>query len=457
MALRQQQQLDQQKNIDSYVQAYNYLYYFDNSDNVILTKQDMKKLLDRDSDNRLIENGYYYTSHLTNDDYTKLWDMYKSWAEDENPNLYKFIIAQEQTDQQIAQVRYGIIKQKPQPQSIPQSIQPDRRSTLIQVYQPIRTIQPLKPKAKKQAQSINSVDELNKLKQQVMDIVTEQEQFNLDNDIDPNTKINAMLQQQSISTKQSFYTSFLNHKFNQKQFKVLDQIAETVNFVDQSLSQWYDQYILQYSEKYPQKIYTKYKPKKSKKLEKDDLFEVITQKQFPFKSKYDVIRKANYYDIPTHQTKNQFDIYPQTNTLEPHDYQLKPLSKFERPYFSPNYNSWEIDQVFIMKKSVEIKQYLFAININTKFLVVIPVKSKSQIPILDALKQLISLVPIDDIRGDGEKSYASKLLNDFYKKTTQIHSSQATNSLIIIEQLTEQFEQLEMRLAITFMNLLMNN
>ncbi|KAA6366294.1 MAG: hypothetical protein EZS28_038179, partial [Streblomastix strix] len=79
-------------------------------------------------------------------------------------------------------------------------------------------------------------------------------------------------------------------------------------------------------------------PKKSEKV-KDDLYQVITQKQFPFKSKYDVIRRANYYDIPSHQTKNQFDIYPQTNTLDPHDYQLKPLTKFERPYFSPNYNS----------------------------------------------------------------------------------------------------------------------
>ncbi|KAA6389773.1 MAG: hypothetical protein EZS28_014699 [Streblomastix strix] len=33
--------------------------------------------------------------------------------------------------------------------------------------------------------------------------------------------------------------------------------------------------------------------------------------------------------------------------LQPHDYQLKPLSKFERPYFSPNYNSWKIDQTTI--------------------------------------------------------------------------------------------------------------
>ncbi|KAA6397410.1 MAG: hypothetical protein EZS28_007066 [Streblomastix strix] len=89
-----------------------------------------------------------------------------------------------------------------------------------------------------------------------------------------------------------------------------------------------------------------HKSQKSKKLTKDDLFQVIAQKQFPFKSKYEVIRKANYYDIPTHQTMNQFDIYPQTNTLEPHDYQLKPLAKFERPYFSPKYDSWEIDQQF---------------------------------------------------------------------------------------------------------------
>ncbi|KAA6373708.1 MAG: hypothetical protein EZS28_030766 [Streblomastix strix] len=94
-----------------------------------------------------------------------------------------------------------------------------------------------------------------------------------------------------------------------------------------------------YSLEQRQSQYTQHKPKKSKKLEKDDLYQEITQKQFPFKSKYEVIRKANYYDIPTHQTKNQFDIYPQTNTLEPHDSQLKPLAKFERPYFSPNYNS----------------------------------------------------------------------------------------------------------------------
>ncbi|KAA6383137.1 MAG: hypothetical protein EZS28_021337 [Streblomastix strix] len=257
-------------------------------DNVILTKQDMKKLLDRDSDNRLIENGYYYTSHLTTDDYTKLWDKYKSWAEDENPNLYKFIFAQEQTDQQIAQMRYGIIKEKPYSVVTPQSVFPQ-----IQVYQPIRTIQPLKSKAKKQAQSITSVNELNELKQQFSE---------------SQVQLKAV---QSIG-------------LNSRNCQLCGLISQLM-------------------------------PKKSKKMAKDDLqsqsdrhkwYQEIAQKQFPFKTKYEVIRKANYYDIPTHQTKNQFDIYPQSNTLEPHDYQLKPLAKFERPYFSPNYNSWEIDQQF---------------------------------------------------------------------------------------------------------------
>ncbi|KAA6401815.1 MAG: hypothetical protein EZS28_002664 [Streblomastix strix] len=70
-----------------------------------------------------------------------------------------------------------------------------------------------------------------------------------------------------------------------------------------------------------QSRYAQHKPKKSKKLAKDDLYQEITQKTIPF------------------LIKNQFDIYPQTNTLEPHDYQLKPQVKFERPYFSPNYNS----------------------------------------------------------------------------------------------------------------------
>jgi hypothetical protein len=30
----------------------------------------------------------------------------------------------------------------------------------------------------------------------------------------------------------------------------------------------------------------------------------------------------------------------------PHDYKVKPLKQYERPYFSPKLGSWEIDIVF---------------------------------------------------------------------------------------------------------------
>ncbi|KAA6404253.1 MAG: hypothetical protein EZS28_000211 [Streblomastix strix] len=62
----------------------------------------------------------------------------------------------------------------------------------------------------------------------------------------------------------------------------------------------------------------------------------------------------------------------------PPDYQIKLLSKLNRPYFSPQLGSWEIYLEFSMnERIIRANQiYLFCININTKYLVVFPLRDK---------------------------------------------------------------------------------
>ncbi|KAA6382895.1 MAG: hypothetical protein EZS28_021577 [Streblomastix strix] len=90
------------------------------------------------------------------------------------------------------------------------------------------------------------------------------------------------------------------------------------------------------------------------------------------------------------------------------DYKLKPLKQFYRPYFSKSLGSWEIDIVFDGKQD-----YLFCININTKFLVVYEIKNKTQTEILRCLDQLIKQQHVTNIRSDGDSAIGSKMVQDF--------------------------------------------
>ncbi|KAA6383038.1 MAG: hypothetical protein EZS28_021433, partial [Streblomastix strix] len=86
------------------------------------------------------------------------------------------------------------------------------------------------------------------------------------------------------------------------------------------------------------------------------------------------------------------------------DYQLKPLRRLQRPYFSPKSGSYEIDLAFSYDTIKHREQiYLFAININTKYLVVIPIIDKSAAQLKNALTKLINSQYVNNIRSDGEK------------------------------------------------------
>jgi hypothetical protein len=100
------------------------------------------------------------------------------------------------------------------------------------------------------------------------------------------------------------------------------------------------------------------------------------------------------------------------------DYQLKPLLRFQRPYFSPHFNSYEMDYVntgkfYDTNNRVQLQNYLFVININTKYLISIPLPVRAAPSIdrtIQALTQAFAkLLPkkIDSLRGDADTAFGS--------------------------------------------------
>ena len=97
--------------------------------------------------------------------------------------------------------------------------------------------------------------------------------------------------------------------------------------------------------------------------------------------------------------------------IEPLDKQPKKLkNEYMRPSFSPYPYSWEIDHLQYNKERVT---YLFCLNINTRYLYVIPVNGKSAQATKKALNTLIEAEmknfnhPVKNIRGDGDKGFES--------------------------------------------------
>jgi hypothetical protein len=95
-----------------------------------------------------------------------------------------------------------------------------------------------------------------------------------------------------------------------------------------------------------------------------------------------------------------------------HDVDAKPKprkDRFSRPSFSLSPNSWEID--LLIGRGIT-PTYFVAININTRYLYLIPIKNKSGEEMARALEIIKSRESadfgktIDNIRGDGEKGFS---------------------------------------------------
>jgi hypothetical protein len=119
------------------------------------------------------------------------------------------------------------------------------------------------------------------------------------------------------------------------------------------------------------------------------------------------------YNIP-----NNFVPFRRKNVPYLHDYNIKSLKReFQRPYFSPKRNSYEIDLMFCNLNDFH-RIYAVLININTKFLIIKPLHSRNESEVLNFLRNVINKnhIVIDNIRGDAEKAFLGRNVKDFLRK-----------------------------------------
>jgi hypothetical protein len=138
---------------------------------------------------------------------------------------------------------------------------------------------------------------------------------------------------------------------------------------------------------------------------------MIHPTMYPFTSKYNLIKNNKYKNFRP----------------DVKDSKLPPLKKYFRPYFSPKFNSWEMDYfssgLFDDEgRSKLFRVYLIFININTKFIIVFPMKLKENPDsnfTLFCFKELEKRFTVDSIRGDDDVVFSGALLQ--HLKTNQIN------------------------------------
>ncbi|KAI5507500.1 integrase core domain containing protein family, partial [Trichomonas vaginalis G3] len=115
---------------------------------------------------------------------------------------------------------------------------------------------------------------------------------------------------------------------------------------------------------------------------------------------------------PFQTLKKQKDFKKDFKILnKPTDPKIQPLKeKFSRPSFALYPYSYEIDHLEYSKGNVT---YLFAININTRYLYCIPVKGKTEQETRRAIQYLLDHERVDNIRGDSDKGFQATMIHYF--------------------------------------------
>jgi hypothetical protein len=123
---------------------------------------------------------------------------------------------------------------------------------------------------------------------------------------------------------------------------------------------------------------------------------------FPYVSKVKISKVKNNPEIESLLNDETFKYSDKAKKNVP-DIRLKPLLKFQRPSFSPRFNSWVVDLVFLNN----VPTYLFLINQNTKYLKSYPINAKSALGLFNCFSDFVQTfgTPIY-FKGDGEKGFA---------------------------------------------------
>lgn len=118
---------------------------------------------------------------------------------------------------------------------------------------------------------------------------------------------------------------------------------------------------------------------------------------YPFKSKYKYV-------------SDNLTPFMQDIKLKPNipDYKLKISKKLSKPDFSNKPDCWEADLMFVNSSETQI--YLVMINVNTRYLIVEPLGTKSSTEISYALCHILDNynVEINTIKIDGERGFRKK-------------------------------------------------
>ena len=234
----------------------------------------------------------------------------------------------------------------------------------------------------------------------------------------------------------------------------LKENAEDLFIGSKSLREWYNIYLRQVPSK---RLDVKdlpipapapeptFKPRPSRRIPKPKPFKVDPETRENIREEQKKFLRQNRINIDTDdiipypfksKIKEYKTRFPDTPYQDiPVDPKVESRTrKLEKPYFSPEPHSWEIDLVFNLLEQGDV--YLFCININTKYLVVYRVKSKSANDVLPALEDLRNKFEVKSIKGDGERSFAAEDTRRFwqqYQIKTYFSKTKFTNHNRIVD------------------------
>lgn len=136
----------------------------------------------------------------------------------------------------------------------------------------------------------------------------------------------------------------------------------------------------------------------------NDFYESVN---YPFKSKYKYIK----------------DTHIKTEPYVP-DHKLKIAKKLSKPDFSLTPHCWEMDLMFANSTI-----YLVMININTKYLIVIPIDDKTEKSIIKAIDEILNntRIEIETIKCDGEKAFTSNSFKKYCNGEKLFESTKTQN------------------------------
>jgi hypothetical protein len=149
------------------------------------------------------------------------------------------------------------------------------------------------------------------------------------------------------------------------------------------------------------------------------------------------------------KTKKNTQGVPRRQSI-PNSY-LNTLKKYQRPYFSPKFHSYEMDYFITMKipttfdednkKTTVFRYYLIFININTKFVKVYPLNFNINPTIaitLHCLKDMMKNYKIDNLRGDNDRVFVGEVdkfckqngIKTYFSKSKYINQNRVVDRVI---------------------------